>query len=126
MYGYKLMNYRKVKLLMGGVDRKLMLRLFHEARLTPGSHKAWKYISAMESRLDQVLTKMGAAEDILDAGHVLKRDLVYLNGSLPTRRNDYFVQPGDVLSPNAADPQELKNHVARAMRPLLERVYNSF
>lgn len=126
LYGYKLRNYRKVKLLMGKVRRRTMIALLHRGIMTPGSHRAWKFISGMETRLDQLMLKMGIGEDILDAKWILDRDLVYLNGHRAHVKEGYQVQPGDVIGPNAANPAALKNHVARALLPLMDKVYNSY
>lgn len=99
-FGIRLQNLRKVRLLLGFARRRYIQKAYEQTRVQPGSSKAWKLISTIESRLGSFALRSGLASDILAARKLLRGKLL-VNGNLPMHIGPqaHVVQPGDILMP---------------------------
>ena len=110
-FGIRLQNLRKVRLLLGFARRRYIQKAYEQTRVQPGSSKAWKLISTIESRLGTFALRSGLAHDILAANTILPGKLL-LNGNTPIHVGPkaHVVQPGDVLMP--VDCERLGSRIA--------------
>nr|8A22_Bd Chain Bd, uS4m [Polytomella magna]8APN_Bd Chain Bd, uS4m [Polytomella magna]8APO_Bd Chain Bd, uS4m [Polytomella magna] len=100
-YGSKLMNVRKLRLLLGFKRRNFVQKLYEHTLLQQGSNKSWKVLCALEAKMNLAVTRMGVAEDVLEATHDLRQNNVTLNGSPAQMKHARYLEPADVLAVSA-------------------------
>ncbi|MFV0275351.1 MAG: 30S ribosomal protein S4 [Bacilli bacterium] len=94
-YGVQLIEKQKVRF-MYGLNEKQFRRLFDNTKNIPGVH-AENFLKALETRLDNVIYRMGIATTRRAARQVVNHGHILVNGKkvdIPS----YRVKPGDTIS----------------------------
>ena len=94
-YGLQLREKQKVKR-MYGVLEKQFRRYFHEAERRRGNTGA-NLLSLLESRLDNVVYRMGFGSTRAEARQLVSHKAVTVNG-MPVNIASYLVKAGDVVA----------------------------
>jgi len=96
-YGMKLMNIRKIRLLLGFQRRKFVQRMYEHSLVQLGSNRLWRLLTALESKMNISVTRMGVAEDVMDANDDLLYNRILLNGVPAAQKYARYLQPADIL-----------------------------
>lgn len=94
-YGIQLVEKQKIRFLYGLNERQLK-RIFEQAGKMKGRHGD-NFLKLLESRLDNVVYRMGLAASRSGARQIVNHAHILVNGNkvdIPS----YLVQPGDIIS----------------------------
>jgi len=110
-YGLQLREKQKVKRMYGVLERQFR-RYFAEADRRKGNTGA-NLMSLLESRLDNVVYRMGFGSTRAEARQLVSHKAITVNGS-PVNIPSYMVKAGDVVS--VRDKSKKQNRIVEALQ----------